>query len=465
MPALLFPKYAPHAHQARVHRSGKRWLVVIAGSRGGKTLACAKETLTRIFRDLNEGRCNDVASTGNKDRLPRHHTWICAPFASLLDPPKQRVFELLDGTGLIESWDRSVGKLWLHGGALIEYKTTENRRALVGSGLHGLWVDEADRIADHDVWHGQLAMRLRDHQGWAIFSSTPEQARAGFLFHEFISKAATRDDIGLVTWKTAQNPYMKVSEIEHARATTPPKYFAREWEASLDAFVGLVFNLKHEHHVRSETEFRFQYGLGNRDFRDCFEKIGTFVDWGWSDLGIFLTVGDLGGHTLVALNEVAASHKPIIDPTGSKNSWAYEAEQLRAKYGVRGPGGGLSHGFYYDPSQPGYAHQLSLQGFSFHAANNRIQDGIRRIDEAMMVRRDGRAGLIIIDRCTNLIREMENLQYAKNKDGSSTEEPEDKNNHGVDCLRYAALEYRSWKTFQDANVTRRPQPASTRLGY
>lgn len=46
----------------------------------------------------------------------------------------------------------------------------------------------------------------------------------------------------------------------------------------------------------------------------------------------------------------------------------------------------------------------------------------------------------ITRRSTGLIENFESYQWAKDRDGQTTNKPEDRNNHGIDAIRYVALD-------------------------
>ena len=53
----------------------------------------------------------------------------------------------------------------------------------------------------------------------------------------------------------------------------------------------------------------------------------------------------------------------------------------------------------------------------------------------MLFRSEGRPHLVVHDCCTDLIREMEGYVWSDKR----KEEPEDKDNHALDALRYLVL--------------------------
>jgi phage terminase large subunit len=405
-------------------RSRARWTVVIAGVRGGKTYACAAAFLKRVFLDVQQGRVNvDAPLTGSRYRRPRYHAWICAPTYDLLKEPR-RYIESLVPPEMVEAFYEGR-ELWLHGGILIEFKSTDNGRALVSVGLQAMWVDEADRV-EADTWRGSLRTRLSDKQGWCLFSSTPYAARTGFLWQDFIihkdDAGNNADDsisgINYITWRFGDNPHNSVSELREAKARLPERYFKREYEASLDAFVGLVFELVDSKHIVDIVPERKVY-----------KRVIAGVDWGWNDPGTIIVIGDTG-RELIVLEEHGESHLQLIAPAGER-SWLSEAKRLTDKWGIEM--------FVCDPSRPENIVSFSLAGFYAIGANNNLLGGIRRVDEMLS------SGCLTLHRsCTGLIKEMRNWAWDTSKDGHTKEKPVAGGDHRIDALRYGVMELRKY---------------------
>ena len=422
----VLQNFTPHPGQVKVLLSPKRWVVILAGVRGGKTYSSAAAFLQRIFKDLATGKANTkVPESGGRHRRPRLHYWVCAPTYDLLKEPRRYILQLLSESLIEEFYEGR--ELWLKGGVLIEFKSTDNAKTLVSAGLNGMWIDEADRV-EADAWRGQLRTRLSDKQGWCIFSSTPYAARNGFLWQDFISRKDELPDIDYITWKFVDNPTNAIAEYRAAKASTPTRYFKREYEACLDAFVGLVFELKDETHLIDIAPDKSQ-----------FKTIVAGVDWGWNDPGAIIVVGDTG-RQLVVLDELCESHMQVIAPPGER-SWITEAIALRNKWGIKT--------WVCDPSSPANINAFQRAGLSAIGAFNDITVGLRRIDEQMMMQpatnsEPAAPGLVIHRQCKTLIQEKRNLAWATDKNGTQLEEPEPGNDHCIDAERYAVMELRRY---------------------
>ena len=87
---------------------------------------------------------------------------------------------------------------------------------------------------------------------------------------------------------------------------------------------------------------------------------------------------------------------------------------------------------YIDPSAAAFKKDLQRLGITTIDANNEVLDGITMTAAEMQ-----KGNLVILDRCPNLIREIESYVWDKKKSERGEDEPLKKNDHAVDALRYA----------------------------
>lgn len=164
--------------------------------------------------------------------------------------------------------------------------------------------------------------------------------------------------------------------------------------------------------------------------RWSFSDTGAGVDWGWSDPSAWIAGGRTGSGTMVVVDELYESNVTTDD-----HGWFPRARTLRDQHGLRW--------FTADPSEPGYITSLRryLNGAPVvYSADNAISEGVRRVRRQISQRDDqDRPRFLISDRCANTIRELETYQYRASGGGPS-EEPEDKDNHAMDALRYLAMQ-------------------------
>lgn len=352
--------------------------------------------------------------------------------------PTLKQFKDVHGAGIIDelenewSWlggkiDRTTWTITFPGGSWIKpFPSSEyNSRTARGMRADVIVTDESDDI-DPGVfdsvalpWFSEpWSLRIR------IGGGTPRRGRYGLLWRNH--KLGTSQDPQdaryhslHATWEDAPET---VSEdaVRDAERTTPKAIFRREWLCDFDAAEGLVYPFDESVHVRIPDE------------RIWFTSKVVGADWGWSDPGVFLDIG-VTGHgkdsALWVLDEVYESEKP--------NGWWDSKAKAFAKAGQRK--------FYCDPSRPDRIADLRAAGCNPVGADNDIEHGVSRVAELLFVREDEagnkRTRLFVHPRCVNTIREFNS--YRRKRDPKQAdaylEAIEDRNNHAMDALRYAAV--------------------------
>lgn len=441
-------KYDPHRFQKRAHASGKRFLLLAAGVRGGKTYSGVVEFARRIGLDLAKGKARPVSGYGGKRRRASLHYWITAPTRDLLKESWRYVFETIPHE-MIEQRYEAEQMLWLKGNVLIEAKSADNPLHLVSAGLDGLFIDEAARVKA-DAWQGQLRQRLTDHQGWGIFATTP--LGRNWVYEDLYKKSGADQEYEAISWHTADNPAIPAEEIESAKRQLPRRYFEREYLASFDAFLGNIWDEFDEKvHVTSERELLLEYGLSaaGRPLTSIFKRIVGGIDWGWSSPGCILIVGDTG-RELIVLEESYAPHR-FVSSGRDGVTWVSEAKRLAAKWGQH-----TAISFHADPSRPGDIFDLTRNGVHCMGADNDITWGIRKVAEAMHIQSDGKPRLRVMSTCANLIREIKSYVFAEAKgaDAFKEEPAPDQSDHSADALRYSVVELtRYWSQMDERPQT------------
>lgn len=128
------------------------------------------------------------------------------------------------------------------GGGSIDFWSLQSADTTRGFAYAGAVIDEAAQIADlGTAWNEAIRPTLTDHQGWALFLSTPK-GRDFFwqLYQRGIDRAAWPH---WMSWQrpTADNPFIDAEEIEAARQELPQRAFEQEYLAQFLADGGAVF--------------------------------------------------------------------------------------------------------------------------------------------------------------------------------------------------------------------------------
>jgi hypothetical protein len=279
---------------------------MVAGRRGGKTQCGAGTMIDRILEDLEAWiALNGQWTPGlGKDPKPSVQYMVVAPTYALLKEPKVALQRYLGGMvaegGLIVSQTEQTW--WLVEGVQVDWRSGDRPERLVSQGLNGLWLEEAARLKA-SVWVDNLRPALSDKNGWAIFTSTP--LGKNWLWREVWAKADpkaaeelailegkdVRDILdpqyGGVTWTTADNDALKhlAEEMEKARRALPYAFFARNYLASFETFIGQLFQLDRGRHFTREpappiesTKRRFLGGDLGTTHRSSFSLVVEGTD-------------------------------------------------------------------------------------------------------------------------------------------------------------------------------------------
>lgn len=243
MKAAFFARvgYVPSDGQSLVHFSNKRYRIVLAGARYGKSMLCGSEgAFFLLFPDFRIWCVAPVYELAEKE-----FNW-CLEFLSR--------FRLKDGRNILDlgklsNPSRGSRSLVLPWGAFIKTKSTEIPQALLGEELDMLILGEAACLP-REPWERMLRARIGPRNGQVLAASTG--AGDGGLFAEFVSNGQSDDPDFSPYWKTWQfktieNPYFSQEEYAQAKQELDPDVFAEQYEGRLISRRGFVFRFSEQH--------------------------------------------------------------------------------------------------------------------------------------------------------------------------------------------------------------------------
>ena len=363
--------------QGEVFKNDKRFRVLVAGRRFGKSyLSCV---------ELLRGAINRPGET----------FFYCAPTYRMAKDIAWKTLKQLIPLAWIKSKNETDLKVELVNGSMIELKGTENAMALRGRSLAGVVLDEAAFMGS-DVWFEVIRPALADKQGWALFISTPDGTAS--WFYDLWCYVPEDETCERQRWSytTIDGGNVPAEEVEAARAQLDSRTFRQEFEASFENLSGLV-----------------AVSFGDANISSVAKDISIMplllgVDFNVDPMSGICAVKD--DDTLYVFDEVML--------TGGATTWDF-AEEVTRRYGV-------DRRIIACPDPTGGARKTSGVGVTDHTILRRsgftvtspkapwkIRDKITAVNTALLDA-SGTRRTFIHPRCKELIKSLRTLTYAPN---------------------------------------------------
>jgi hypothetical protein len=215
-------EYQPREVFKPLHNRDKRWTVVVAHRRAGKTVAM----------------CADLVLGALETSLPKPQFAYLAPQRDQAKRVAWAYLKDLTRPMWAKPPNESELKLTIHNGhgdqSTIYVAGADNYDALRGMYFDGVVLDEVGDIRP-SAWYTVLRPALSDRRGWAIFAGTPkgknlfwnlrEEARMNPGTHMLLELPASKTGI------------IHPDELRDAKAQMTPEAFEVEYECSFDAAI------------------------------------------------------------------------------------------------------------------------------------------------------------------------------------------------------------------------------------
>ena len=431
-------RYTPHARQIAVHEASEPHVWAMMGYGTGKTTLGVMEALS-LACVTHPGFEGIVAAPTFpllfQSFVTEWARWVPSAWYRQSTHP-------MYGPHIDVHVDQGVSRIWL--------RSTVDARSVEGINAAWLVYDEASRETREDPvrvlrarvrrgYPGRQRRHLyigppmtRTHWTAAQFGAGPDDA------HQGDAMGWTDGRRRVVRGRTRDNPFLP-SGFEHDLRTQPGT--SKAWvKQFLDAQMGAIEGAIYEAFDR-DVHVVPAASLKGRAWR----AVIAGVDWGWAKLGVMLVIGVDGRGDLYVLHEEAHAKKNVDD---TPNGWLRIMHRVCVAWRVQN--------VYCDPSRPGdiEAAGSKLAGVSLvYPADNEVAEGIRRLSariewtaERARVKGTtgaalvGRGGFFVSDACPVTIGEFEGYVRKRERDGSFSEQPEKRNDHAMDALRYAEME-------------------------
>ncbi|MGG3873248.1 terminase large subunit domain-containing protein [Brevibacillus laterosporus] len=471
-----FAGWTPHPKQIEVMECDARNVVMNCGRRGGKTNVGARKFFDNVLADIENGKGLPYTPPRNlkvmKKPKPRLEYWCVSPTYSMSEIQQEEIASVIPEE-MIETWDLSKNRVWLKNYVLIQFKSADNPKTLVGKGLDGVWLDEASKMKEQ-TWSGYLSYALADKGGWSVWTTTPEGinwfAEDIVLRGQFINAGLEVDryqndpEWKNFYWTSKDNPIPELQKnIQKMIETYPERYVKREIFAKFNVFHGQVYETFDRNvHVVKVKEIDLKQKLFEITYPGGITRQVTFkrfiggLDHGWNDPAVLLVIGCTDeDYYIIKESYLQKKNVLIVDDQGNlEDCLVKRYKELHENYPM--------NEIWADPSEPETIATFKRYGLPVFSANNDIYAGIREVDGLYLVKENTkRPNLYISHDCKETIKETENYKY-REKNGNSQEEPEDINNHTQDSKRYAI---RNDKLLKLKNEKRNKRKGESRGGW
>lgn len=209
--------YNPRAQFLPFHARTKRWGVMVAHRRAGKTVACVADLVLKAATTRKtEARFGYIAPLYNQAK-DIAWTYLKRLTADLHTEPHESELRV----------DLP------HNGARIRLYGADNYERLRGGYFDGLVLDEYGDM-DPRAWAEVLRPALSDRRGWATFIGTPKGRND---FCKIWEKAAGLEDWFRLMLKSSETGLVPDDELADSRLSMSEEQYAQEYECSFDAAI------------------------------------------------------------------------------------------------------------------------------------------------------------------------------------------------------------------------------------
>ena len=365
-----------------------RHLMIMGSAGSGKTIfACTKVILYAL--EYPNARIGVFRQT-----LP-----------SLRETAWREIIELLDKYNIEYKENKSNGLVTLSNGSTISFTPVDDEKKLRSLNLDFVYIEQCEEITEEAFI--ELDLRIRNEvskqYGGQMLIVVQPSSKSHWLYRLFYQEKANDEDYKKVHFSYLENPFLPVEQAkvyEGLKETNYERYLTHtkgEWISS------------------SKQIFTSNWDVGfDRRFFNYY--VGG-VDFGWNNPACFLLCGVYDDEFYI-LGEVYRAEMKTSE-------FLSRIHELLDMHDLR-----LSDidAVYCDSADPEKIQEFCDYGLNSYPS---VKDVTAKIDTTRSTR------IHIAPSCVNLIREMPQYEWKKNKDGELLEEPVKKNDHAVDALCYA----------------------------
>lgn len=397
----LYNGYEPHPGQNLVHESTAKYRVCVCGRRWGKTTFALNELYKHAWL--------------NQDPLAR--SWYVAPNYRQAKTVAWEMLKQIIPEQVIKSVNEAELMIRLVNGSIIEIKGADAEDSLRGSKLCFVVLDEYATMKPQ-VWSKIIQPATVDcSYSRVIFIGTP----AGLHNHfKIIYEEAAKGKHNWKAWvfKTSENPYVSIEELNEIKQTTDASIFRQEYEAEFVEMAGAIYPMfKKNIHV-----------VQNRELPSHWDKV-VGMDWGMRNdtAVIYAAISEFG--EVYVYDMLYGNGKTV-------SQWADIMKNRHDHLEVSQ--------WVIDPAALSQAKEFSNYGIHFISYNPETQKRINDVNIGInLVQQYLLEGKIkIFEHCETLIKQMEQYQWEPETSRLGLDpkpKPLKKDDHAVDALRYLVM--------------------------
>jgi hypothetical protein len=380
--------------QQIVSDSARRFRVVVAGRRWGKTFLAMTE----------------IAKVA---RFPEKNVYVIYPSYK---QAKKVMWKPLKKKMVSINWVSKVNEteltLELKNGSVITLVGADNFDSLRGVGLDAAILDEF-QLLDKEAWTEVIRPALSDKQGTALFIGTPNGV--GSFAHELYNKGKMKEKgWESFTFTTIEGGNVTAEEIEQARSDLDVKTFKAEYEASFESLTNACF-------------YAFDRELNVKEFTESIpHNLHIGIDFNVGVLAV--SIFSISGNRIHLFDEIALT-STNTDEAVDEIKTRYPDKQIIV---------------YPDPagnqrktSASGKTDITILRNAGFTVkvphSHNPVRDGINAVN-SKLCNSKGERSFFVDPKCKQSINSLTRYSY---KEGSSVPDKDGVNDHFADSMRYA----------------------------
>lgn len=210
-------------HQARLHASLARFLLVVGGRRVGKSKSCLNEVIRHSFSADN-----------------RLSWWISPTYSEAREVGFEEFLALEEAISpAIRSLHKGNMKVEFVNGSKLYFKGGDRKDSLRGRGLTMAVLDEA-AFHKRDNWYKVIRPALADRRGKGLLATTPN-GRGNWIYQLYLDILSGKAGWESFVWQSMLNPLIDEAEMEAMRSDMSDMEFRQEVLAEFVTRSGQVY--------------------------------------------------------------------------------------------------------------------------------------------------------------------------------------------------------------------------------